>query len=420
MPFDPTHPRTTPADADDDARGATAPQKGQWMGVVIDGRYRIDGRLAAGGMGEVFRATHVELGRPLALKMMKPELSGDASFVDRFRREAMTASRLGHPHIVDIIDSGRTAEGQFYFVMEFLEGESLTDLIARGPVEPTLAFTLVSQMAEALDSAHKAGVIHRDLKPDNVIVLQRGGRPFVKLVDFGLAKAVSPSADQKQTTVGIIMGTPQYMAPEQAAGLPVDSRADLYALGLVLYELLMGEPPLTGETASLVMAAHISTPAPRLPDRFPSALRDLVARMLAKHPDVRPASMAEVVNELRAMPATVESKPSSRRAVLVAGSVLAMVALAAGVSVAMREPPVPSPPPVAVPAPVVQPPAVVDPAPPAPVVEVPPPPAAEPLDAGRPVLVKPPMQQKSRPKPTLQKLPPAPPPSDGIQREYPG
>jgi eukaryotic-like serine/threonine-protein kinase len=389
------------------------------MGVVIDGRYRIDGRLAAGGMGEVFRATHVELGRPLALKMMKPELSGDSSFVDRFRREAMTASRLGHPHIVDIIDSGRTAEGQFYFVMEFLEGESLADVIARGPVEPRLALTLVSQMAEALDSAHKAGVIHRDLKPDNVIVLQRGGRPFVKLVDFGLAKAVSPSADQKQTTVGIIMGTPQYMAPEQAAGLPVDSRADLYALGLVLYELLMGEPPLTGETASLVMAAHISTPAPRLPDRFPSALRDLVARMLAKHPDVRPASMAEVLNELRAIPASVEAKPSSRRLVLAAGAAFAAVALAAGVSVALREPP-PSSPPVGVPAPQVAPPAplVVQPPPPAPVVEDPPAPAPEPLDAGRPVLVKPPVPAKPKPKPTLQK--PPPPPVDGIQREYPG
>jgi eukaryotic-like serine/threonine-protein kinase len=382
------------------------------MGVVIDGRYRIDGRLAAGGMGEVFRATHVELGRPLALKMMKPELSGDSSFVDRFRREAMTASRLGHPHIVDIIDSGRTAEGQFYFVMEFLEGESLADVIARGPVEPRLALTLVSQMAEALDSAHKAGVIHRDLKPDNVIVLQRGGRPFVKLVDFGLAKAVSPSADQKQTTIGIIMGTPQYMAPEQAAGLPVDSRADLYALGLVLYELLMGEPPLTGETASLVMAAHISTPAPRLPDRFPSALRDLVARMLAKHPDVRPASMAEVLNELRAIPASVEAKPSSRRLVLAAGAAFAAVALAAGVSVALREPP-PLSPPVVVPAPL-----VVQPPPPAPVLDAPPATAPEPPDAGPPVLVKPPVPSKPKPKPTLQK--PPPPPADGIQREYPG
>lgn len=382
------------------------------MGVVIDGRYRIDGRLAAGGMGEVFRATHVELGRPLALKMMKPELSGDSSFVDRFRREAMTASRLGHPHIVDIIDSGRTADGQFYFVMEFLEGESLADVIARGPVDPRLALTLVSQMAEALDSAHKAGVIHRDLKPDNVIVLQRGGRPFVKLVDFGLAKAVSPSADQKQTTVGIIMGTPQYMAPEQAAGLPVDSRADLYALGLVLYELLMGEPPLTGETASLVMAAHISTPAPRLPDRFSSTLRDLVARMLAKHPDVRPASMADVLDELRAIPASAEAKPSSRRLVLAAGAAFAAVALAAGVSVALREPP-PSSPPVVVPAPL-----VVQPPPPAPVVEDPPVPAPEPLDAGPPVLVKPPVPTKPKPKPTLQK--PPPPPADGIQREYPG
>ncbi|MCU0698147.1 MAG: serine/threonine protein kinase [Myxococcaceae bacterium] len=215
--MDPTHPRATPVSADD--LEATAPRPDAWIGRVIDGRYRLDSRLAAGGMGEVFKATHVELGRALALKMMKPELSAEPSFVDRFRREAMTASRLGHPHIVDIIDSGRADTGQFYFVMEFLDGEPLSDFIGRGPSAPALVVDLARQMAEALDVAHRAGVVHRDLKPDNVIVLQRGGKPFVKLVDFGIAKVVTPAPDQKQTTHGVIMGTPQYMAPEQAAGV---------------------------------------------------------------------------------------------------------------------------------------------------------------------------------------------------------
>ncbi len=268
--FEPTQRREAPA-----------------LGRVIGGRYRLDSRLAAGGMGEVYQATHIELGRKLALKLMRPALSAETSFVERFRREAMTASRLGHPHIVDIIDSGRSDDGQFYFVMEFLDGKTLSALIDQGPVALPLALDLVTQIALGLDVAHRAGVVHRDLKPDNVIVLDREGRPFVKLVDFGIAKVVA-SADQKLTTHGLIMGTPQYMAPEQAAGLAVDARADVYALGLILFELLTGHPPLTGETASLIMSAHISKLAPSLPAAFPASLRTLVARALAKSPAERP------------------------------------------------------------------------------------------------------------------------------------
>lgn len=307
MHLDPTHPRATPAS---EPLEETAPRTESWVGKVIDGRYRLEARLAAGGMGEVYRATHVELGRTLALKVMRPELSGDASFVERFRREAMTASRLGHPHIVDIIDSGRSETGQFYFVMEFLEGQPLSALV---PVELPVALELVAQVAEALDVAHRAGVVHRDLKPDNVIVLQRSGKPFVKLVDFGIAKTVTPSADQKQTTHGVIMGTPQYMAPEQAAGVAVDARADVYALGLIAFELLTGRPPLTGETAALVMAAHINQKAPELPGTFPQPLRALVAAMLAKRPGERPASMARVRELLAAVPRTTARAGSTRR-----------------------------------------------------------------------------------------------------------
>ena len=271
------------------------------LGRVIGGRYRLDSRLAAGGMGEVYQATHVELGRKLALKLMRPELSGDTSFVERFRREAMTASRLGHPHIVDIIDSGRSDDGQFYFVMEFLDGKTLSAIIDQGPVALPLALDLVTQIAQALDVAHRAGVVHRDLKPDNVIVLDRAGQPFVKLVDFGIAKVVA-ATDRKLTTHGLIMGTPQYMAPEQAAGLAIDARADVYALGLILFELLTGHPPLAGETPALIMSAHISKIAPPLPAAFPSSLRKLASRALAKSPDQRPQSMAEVLSVLASVP----------------------------------------------------------------------------------------------------------------------
>jgi serine/threonine-protein kinase len=253
-------------------------------------------------MGEVYRAVHLELGRAFALKLMHPKLSADAGFVERFRREAMTASRLGHPNIVDIVDSGRAESGQFYFVMELLDGRTLTAIIAGGPTPLPLALELTTQIARALEVAHRAGVVHRDLKPDNVIVLERPTGPVAKLVDFGIAKVVMPSPDMKQTTHGVIMGTPQYMAPEQAAGIALDARADLYALGLILYELLTGQPPLTGETAALVMSAHISRPAPELPSRFPAPLRQLVAQMLAKRPGDRPTSMTEVLARLASLP----------------------------------------------------------------------------------------------------------------------
>ncbi|MFZ5439430.1 MAG: serine/threonine-protein kinase, partial [Myxococcota bacterium] len=299
MDVDDTHLRATPSDDD---LGETHKRPTPMVGSVISGRYRLEAMLAAGGMGEVYRAVHVELGRPFALKLMRPELSQDPTFVERFRREAMTASRLGHPNIVDIVDSGRAESGQFFFVMEFLDGKTLSSLLDGGALDFALALELTTQIARALEVAHRAGVVHRDLKPDNLIVLQRAGQPVVKIVDFGIAKIVTPAPELKQTTHGVVMGTPQYMAPEQAAGVALDQRADVYALGLILFELLTGTPPLTGATAALVMSAHIATPAPPLPAEFPAPLRELVARMLAKRPGERPASMTEVLQELERVP----------------------------------------------------------------------------------------------------------------------
>jgi serine/threonine-protein kinase len=273
-------------------------------GAIIDGRYRIVARLAAGGMGEVFRVEHVELGKPLALKVMRGELSADADFANRFKIEAVAASRIGHPNIINISDFGRTASGQFYFVMEYLDGLTLSSLVNReGPQDARRAVALVLQCARALAAAHALHIVHRDLKPDNVMVLQRTGNPdHVKVLDFGIARVKVADESLGHTAAGLVVGTPQYMSPEQTKGLVVDARSDIYSLGLIFHELLTGAPTFTGETAAIVMVKQVTEPPPPLPDTVPREVADLVLHMVEKHPDDRPQSMSEVVqrlNELR-------------------------------------------------------------------------------------------------------------------------
>ncbi len=190
-------------------------------GQVIDGRYRVVSRLAAGGMGEVYKAEHVELGKTFALKVMLPELSTDPEFVARFKREAIASSRIGQQNIVDISDFGRTQDGRFYFVMEFLEGLTLARLVHRErrahPVDRVVGISL--QVARALAAAHAQSIVHRDLKPENVMLLQRPGQAdFVKVLDFGVAKVSHGQGEGGQTAIGMVVGTPQYMSPEQAEG----------------------------------------------------------------------------------------------------------------------------------------------------------------------------------------------------------
>jgi eukaryotic-like serine/threonine-protein kinase len=295
----------------------TAPGQLQ-EGDVIAERYRILSSLATGGMGEVYRAEHVELGKVFALKVMKQELSADQDFVDRFKREAVASSRIGQHNIVDISDFGRTSGGRFYFVMEFLDGPTLADLMRRERVlHVDRAIHISVQIARALAAAHDQGIVHRDLKPENVILLKRGAdADFVKVLDFGVAKVADGRGRGGGTAVGVVVGTPQYMSPEQAGGLPVDSRSDIYSLGLIAYELIAGRAVFEGETPSLIMAAHINQPAPPLEaglaDSFvPPELGQTIMRMLEKKRDARPQSMAEVIavferflsNALRATPA---------------------------------------------------------------------------------------------------------------------
>ncbi len=272
-------------------------------GEVIGQRYRIVGPLASGGMGEVYKAEHTELGRPFAVKVMRPHLSHDKDFVTRFKREAVAASAIGNLHIIDVSDFGQTADGRFYFAMEYLAGETLTDIIQRqGAQSVERAARLGVQIARALSAAHAKGIVHRDLKPDNVMVLQDRGQPdLVKVLDFGVAKVTRASESSGQTTMGVVVGTPQYMSPEQASGLNVDPRSDVYALGLILYELVCGRPVFNAPTGQMVMAKQIhEQPAPMEPPGapLPRGFEGLVMDMLAKAPAARPQSMNEVVKRL--------------------------------------------------------------------------------------------------------------------------
>ncbi len=276
--------------------------------TVIDNRYKIVKRLATGGMGEVYRAVHVELGKSLALKVMLPELSGDSDFVGRFKREAIASSRIGQQNIIDISDFGRTADGRFYFVMEFVDGKTLIKHRKEGPFPFQRVVHVGLQMARALAAAHAVNIVHRDLKPENIMLVQRPGQPdFVKVLDFGIAKVINNAGTGAAfTAIGSVVGTPQYMAPEQAGGLPVDARSDIYSMGLILHELVRGKPTFVGDSAVELMSMQLAKPAPALISPHgpvPRGLEQLIAQMLQKAPENRPASMEAVVAGLEAVAA---------------------------------------------------------------------------------------------------------------------
>jgi serine/threonine-protein kinase len=278
-------------------------------GALIADRYRIIRKLAAGGMGEVYQAEHVELHKQFAVKVMLPALSSDPEFVNRFKREAISASRIGQQNIIDISDFGQTDDGRFYFVMEFLDGVTIASLLHReGPMPVQRMVKIGLQTARALAAAHAQGIVHRDMKPENVMVLQRPGQPdFVKVLDFGVAKVSTGPGQGGQTQLGMVVGTPQYMSPEQAMGVAVDLRTDMYALGLIFYEMLTGQPTFHGDTASILMVKQVTEPAPPFPPELaqtiPAALHDLIFQMLEKDPNVRPGSLDKVVEVLETLEA---------------------------------------------------------------------------------------------------------------------
>jgi serine/threonine-protein kinase len=267
------------------------------IGQVV-GNYKVTAKLGEGGMGVVFLAEHPVIGRRAALKAIHPEFSGNGEVVTRFINEARSISQIGHDHIVDVTDFGRTDGGDFYLVMEYLNGETLSDRLAlEAPLAPARALQIAAQIADAIAASHGRGVIHRDLKPENVILIdRRGTRDFVKVLDFGLAKLAGDGAESRAAQTGMIMGTPYYMAPEQcqARGI-IDERTDIYALGVILFEMLTGRVPFGGDSSREVLRKQVSMRAPTVrsyrPD-LPEVLDALLQRALAKKPADRFPSMS--------------------------------------------------------------------------------------------------------------------------------
>ncbi len=307
------------------------------VGALLAGRYHIKRLRGEGGMGRVYEAEHIEIGKRVAVKVLHPAYSRTPDLVERFRREARAASRIEHPNVVNVTDFGTTPEGSLFFVMEYIEGIELGLLIHReGPLAINHALRITEQMCAALQAAHDAGVIHRDLKPENILLVGPANArtpsghgvqappegvaaapDIVKVLDFGIAKSDeiddSPRIGKRLTRPGVAMGTPEYMAPEQAAGHPADPRSDIYAVGSILYEMLTGVPPYDGDNVMEILHKKANEP-PRLivelrPD-VPAPVVALVERTMARDPAQRPQSMAELARQIHEVEVALSVTPS--------------------------------------------------------------------------------------------------------------
>jgi serine/threonine protein kinase len=265
------------------------------------GNYKITAKLGEGGMGVVYLAEHPVIGKKVAMKAIHPELSKNSDVVSRFITEAKAVNQIGHEHIVDIADFGNTSDGEFYFVMEYLQGESLSDRLKREKRIPlNQAMSIGAQIADALNASHQQGIIHRDLKPENIFLCHRGAnREFVKVLDFGLAKLTQN--DQKvthKTRTGSVMGTPYYMSPEQCEGkTEIDYRADIYSLGVLIFEMLTGKVPFGGEGYGEIIVKHVTMPPPSVRSvvpELPEFMDAIMYRVLAKDRDQRFQTMSEL------------------------------------------------------------------------------------------------------------------------------
>jgi hypothetical protein len=409
-------------------------------GTIIADRYQVDRLVARGGMAAVYLAHHVKLNRPVALKILAPppDAEDPESFEDRFRLEAETLAALDHPNIVILHDFGETSDGRFFLAMEYVEGPRLSDLLKDGPLPVERALGLIMQVCSGLRYAHKRGVVHRDLKPSNMLVRTKdNGEELVKVVDFGLVKL--KETDQSITRAGLILGSPHCMAPEQIKGLDVDARADIYAVGILMFRTLTGQYPFHGPNSAATMIAHLNQPVPTFfsvaPELVaPAGLEEIVRKCLEKNAPDRYDDMnglmtdlAKVMNvppeQFRTVSQTnstisksmVTVVPGGHRTGLVAaaaiGGVVLTLLIVGGIAVAMNvgnvrgaQPTTDitavAPPPVAPPPPVV----VAPPAPP--VVETPPAPPVVPVVETPPE--PPPVAKATKPKPKP-KTPPKPP-----------
>ncbi len=303
------------------------------LGRVIADRYRLLEHLSEGGMASVYLAEHVAVGRKLALKILHPEQAVQPDLVRRFLQEARAASMVRNPHVVDIIDVGVTADGLAYMAMELLDGEDLATLLQRtGPLPWSRLGPMILQICDALRATHTLGIVHRDIKPENCFVTEwNGAQDYIKIIDFGIAKDLAGNlqVDRPRTVSGSIFGTAPYVAPEMLAGKVADHRVDIYALGIVMYEMLLGKRPFAGEALSDILLGHLQTPpAPlraQIPDRVPEEVDALVLRALAKDPDLRFQSMSELGEAVAATLDPADLQRSIEAGAVPTGSYLAVV-----------------------------------------------------------------------------------------------
>jgi eukaryotic-like serine/threonine-protein kinase len=307
----------TPADS-------SLPENVSLVGRVLSDRYRIESVLGEGGMGAVYLAEHVLMHKRVAVKVLHPEMTRMPEVVARFEREAMAAAHIDHPNVAAATDFGKLEDGAFFLVLEYVEGTSLRDLLVNGPLDLARALHVADQIVLALVRAHSLGIVHRDLKPENVMLVERDGDPnFVKVLDFGIAKVPvgdlaggdeGATSGKVLTQLGMVYGTPDYMAPEQALGQEIDARADLYALGVIIYEMLTGRRPFEGDNKIALLGLKVTNVAPSLsakrPDaRFGAAVEQIVARLLEKEAAKRfqdAREVGEAIEKVRVAEAQTE------------------------------------------------------------------------------------------------------------------
>ncbi len=323
---------STPDPADD----------GRAPGALVAERYRIVRCVAEGAMGRVYLAEHEGLHRQVALKFLHESLVGNAEVAARFAREAVAAARIEHPNVIAVYDSGADAQGRFFLAMEFFEGDELRALLRGEPVPDVRARAILRQVAAALDHAHAQGIVHRDIKPENVLVQRRpDGGDAVKVIDFGIAKVYEPTSSQGSalTRTGFVLGTPEYMAPEQALGASVDHRADLYAFAVVAYEMVVGRRPFDSDDVMALLRLHMAVPAPAPSSKragLPPEVDAVFARALAKAPEARFPTAAAFVEALADALAAPPSRVPARLAPAVAAA-RSLAARARPLALALRD-----------------------------------------------------------------------------------
>ncbi len=299
------------------------------LGQTLAGKYRIDERLSEGGMGTVYKGTHVLMDKTVAVKVLRPSLAADEKIVARFSREARAASKISHPHALSVTDFGEDENGIVFLVMEFIDGQTLKDIIReQGPMPLTRVVEIIKQVGGALDAAHAEGVVHRDLKSDNIMLLNTMNADYAQVLDFGIAKIKEREGeyDPGLTAPDLVIGTPQYMSPEQCSQAPdIDARSDIYSLGVIIYEMLVGHVPFTGGSPTEIMLKQMQQPAPSINNErsdLPPAVGQVVARALEKLPHDRYESAGALIDDLTiaAGMEPVAVRPNSKPLVIPTGS----------------------------------------------------------------------------------------------------